>query len=237
MLITICDDDQEIQKELTGLIKEYFKSADLPAPKIAAYDSGDSLLESGDVGDIIFLDVELPGQNGISVGREIMKINPRAKVMILTNFPDYLDEAMEFNVFRYMSKPIDKDRLFRNLKQAIKQFMEENITVDIITKDGVINCNTNDIICIAYSNRKAVVHTKNGDICSVHGINYWKSALTMPCFYETHRSYIVNMRYVKKIEKNSVSLVCEEKELIAYLTARKYTVFVNAYLHYRGGKV
>lgn len=234
MRIILCDDDERILRELYKVIKEYFKLSGLPCPKIKAYTSGDGLLASKDFGDIVFLDVEMPGRSGIHVGHEIMKSNPRAKVMILTSFPEYLDEAMEFRVFRYLSKPIDKDRVFRNLKIAIKQYMEENTTVDIKTKDCLISCNTNDIVYVEYNNRKTIVHTTEGDIYSVSGIDHWAETLVMPCFYQTHRSFIINMKYLKKIEKTTVTLFHKNHTYAAYLTARKYSDFVNRYLQYRG---
>ena len=234
MKILICDDDPRIIEELKEHIEEYFITSGQLMPQVDAYLSGDDLLSGEQSFDIVFLDVEMPGKSGIHVGREIMKKNPLAKVMILTSYPEYLDDAMEFRVFRYLSKPIDKARLFKNLSLAIKRHMEDAVTVDIKTKDSIITCNTNDIIAVKYSNRKTIVYTTNGEAASIYGIDHWKNTLTMPCFYETHRSYIVNMKYIKKIEKTSVTLVHEGKEIVAYLTARKYTRFVDSYLQYRG---
>jgi len=59
--------------------------------------------------------VERPGRNGISTGTLLKKMNPNVRVFIVTSYLDYLDHAMKFHVFRYLSKPIDKARLFRNM--------------------------------------------------------------------------------------------------------------------------
>ena len=235
MKFVFCDDDPKILAELKKYMKEFFKLSALPMPEMSFYGSGDALLDAQDYGDIVFLDVEMPGQSGIFVGRKIMQKKPHAKVIILTNYPEYLDEAMEFRVYRYLSKPIDKDRLFRNLKSAIKQHFEETNVIDIRTKDGLISLNSDEIICAKYSSRKTTIYTTAETLESPEGIDYWKNILTEPCFFQTHRSYIVNLIFVKKIDKLSVTLCHNGQTVTAYLTARKYTEAVNAYLQYRGG--
>lgn len=234
MKFIFCDDDPRIITELHQYVTEFFALYKTPVPEISSYSSGNELLSAEDYGDIVFLDVEMPGQSGISVGKQIMQKNPRTKVIILTNYPDYLDAAMEFRVFRYLSKPIDKDRLFRNIKLAIKQHMEETSTVDIRTKDGVVSCSTEEIICVKYYNRKAIIYTTTEEIESVHAFDSLKGIFTAPCFFQSHRSYIINMKYIRKIDKLNVTLNYRDRTFIAYLTARKHTDMINAYLQYRG---
>ena len=235
MKITLCDDDPKVLQELTKYIREFYKLSSIPLPELSLFSSGDQLLEESFYGDIIFLDIEMPGQSGICTGRKIMQKNPYAKVIVLTTYPEYLDEAMECRVFRYLTKPIDKNRLFRNLKLAIKQYMEETTTIDIITKDSLITCNTRDIICVKYNNRKTYIYTTTGIIESSTGIGYWEKTLTNPCFFQTHRSYIINMGFIMKIEKINVTLIHNEQMITAYLTARKYSELISSYLQYRGG--
>jgi len=56
--------------------------------------------------------------------------------------------------------------------------------------------------------------------------------LTLPCFYVSHRSFIVNMRFVSAIEKDVVILKCGEQQIRAFLTRRRYTHFKDTYLMY-----
>ena len=114
MRIILCDDDKIFLQQMKKYLLEFFRLDKLRAPEIASYVSGDELAASGDVGEIAFLDVEMPGLSGIHVGEKLKRLNPRIKIIILTSYIDYLDEAMKFHVFRYLSKPVDKNRLFRN---------------------------------------------------------------------------------------------------------------------------
>lgn len=63
-------------------------------------------------------------------------------------------------------------------------------------------------------------------------MDHWKSALILPCFYSSHRSFIINMRYVNNIGKDKILLKYGDREKDAYLTRRKYRDFKEAFLLY-----
>ena len=90
----------------------------------------------------------MPGLSGIYTGERLKKANPRIKIFILTSYMDYLDEAMKFHVFRYLSKPVDEKRLFRNMKEALYQIEMETEPVPIETKDGIIVRQAEEIVYI-----------------------------------------------------------------------------------------
>ena len=134
MRILICDDDEFIINKLHKYIRSYFEHIHLKCPEITSFTNGEALLaDSGDK-DILFLDIEMPGMNGIYIGNEIKKRNKDTIIFIITSFSEYLDEAMRFHVFRYLSKPIDKQRLYRNLKDAIEMYHSTTAKIPIETK-------------------------------------------------------------------------------------------------------
>lgn len=80
-------------------------------------------------------------------------------MLFITAFSEYLDEAMRFHVFRYLSKPIDKQRLFRNLKDAIQIYTMSVVRLAIETRDGVHTVNTSEIILVEACGRGVMIHT------------------------------------------------------------------------------
>ena len=90
---------------------------------------------------------------------------------------------MRFHVFRYLSKPLEKQRIFRNMKDALSLYNSSIIKVSIETKDSAFVVLSADIIFIEANNHKTIVHTTDGDYLSIHNINYWLEQLHMPCFF------------------------------------------------------
>lgn len=232
MRIVFCDDDPGILAQLQKYVKEFFEKQGGLQPDYAVYKTGDALIRTETRTDIAFLDVEMPGVSGIHAGAKLKEKNPRIKIFIVTAYPDYLDEAMRFQVFRYLSKPIDKNRLFRNLKDAVYSYSIESCEFPISTSEGVFIRRSEEIICVETSQRKTIVYTTDGNFVSNKNIEYWRQTLTLPCFFSTHRSFIVNMRFVYSINKDTVILRNRSQNFEVYLSRRKYTQFKDTYLMY-----
>lgn len=136
MRILICDDDLLIVEKLQKYLKSYFSHLHLSCPEIVCFSDGESLLADPGDKDILFLDIEMPGLDGIYVGNELKKKDKDIIIFIITSYSEYLDEAMLFHVFRYLSKPIDRQRLFRNLKNALDLYHSTLLAAVM----GISNC-------------------------------------------------------------------------------------------------
>ena len=101
----------------------------------------------------------------------------------------YLDEAMNLPVFRYLLKPLDKERIFRNMKNALKLYNSSVIPIPIETKTGVFTKSAADVVFVEASNRKVIVHTLKEVYESVHNMNFWTASLNLPCFFASHTEY------------------------------------------------
>lgn len=148
----------------------------------------------------------------------------------MTSYLEYLDEAMRFHVFRYLSKPLDKQRFYRNLKDALDLYHTMTVRIPVETKQGLHTLPASSIISIEASGRKITIHTTKCDFESVHNMQYWLELLPKNCFFQTHRSFIVNLEHVTDFNRNLIHLV--GNQFHAYLTKRKYTAFKEAYLLY-----
>jgi two-component system LytT family response regulator len=230
MRIVLCDDDKAFVQQLCKVLQEYFQEIRTKCPEIAYFYSGETLLADTGAKDIVFLDIEMNGIDGICVGSVLKKENPESIIFIITSYAEYLDEAMRFHVFRYLSKPLDKQRLFRNLKDAISIYMASTVKIAIETKEGIHAVLASKVILVEAQGRKVMIHTVGQDYQSVQNIRYWAETLCEKCFYQTHRSFIVNMEYVDDFDRTVISL-CQNR-LQAYLTRRKYNDFKAAYLLY-----
>lgn len=232
MRILFCDDNKDILTIIHKYVSEFFRTIGGVQPDYAMYTNGDDLLRKECRADIAFLDVEMPGTSGIYIGAKLKEFNPQIKIFIVTAYPDYLDEAMRFQVFRYLSKPIDKNRLFRNLKDALYQYNMECKEYAITTQSGVQLCRSEDIVCVEALNRKVIVYTCDAAFKSVENLDYWKNTLTLPCFFIPHRSFIINMRFVNSIGKDTILLKYGNDRKEVFLTRRKYSQFKDTYLQY-----
>ena len=230
MRILICDDDLLMTEQVKKYVLTYFGRIHLKTPEVACFSDGESLLSDMGKKDIVFLDIEMPGMNGIYTGNELKKQNKDIIIFIITSYIEYLDEAMKFHVFRYLSKPLEKQRFFRNLKDALKLYTESTKKIPIETKEGIYSVEAADIVSMEAFGRKVIVHTLARDFASIHTIQYWQEQLPENSFFQSHRSYIVNLKHITDFDHSLIHLCNNQFE--AYLTRRKYTEFKDKYLLY-----
>ena len=230
MQLIICDDDKLFIQKLQHCLQLFFKQHHLTLPKIITFTSGEELLSYTGSIDILFLDIEMPGMNGIYVGNELKKANKNVIIFVVTSYSEYLDEAMRFHVFRYLSKPLDKQRFFRNMKDALAYYNSITTKIPVETKQGVYSFPASQIIAIEAQGRKVIVHTTRQDFDSIHNMDYWLEQLPKNSFFQTHRSFIVNFEHIVDFDHSTIHL--SNQQIAAYLTRRKYSSFKNAYLLY-----
>lgn len=232
MRILFCDDDNRILEQLQKYVREYFTNIGGTQPDFAAYSSADVLLANETHADIVFFDVEMPGLSGIRAGSALKEKNPKVLIFIVTSYPDYLDEALRENAFRFLSKPIDKNRLFRNLKDAMYKYNMETKEIPVETEEGIELLKANNIVCVEAVQRKTLLYTTDSVIQTNQSVEYWQHRLDLPCFYSSHRGVIINMRYVSKVNKDTILLKYGTNVKEVYLARRKYKEFKDLYLLY-----
>ena len=148
---------------------------------------------------------------------------------ISTPFPEFASFTSGEELLKD-SQPIDKNRLFRNMKDALLRYSTVSKKIQIETKNQTDIVYMKDIIFVEARERKVFVYTQKTIYESVQKIQFWAEKLPQSCFFQTHRSYIVNLRFVSRYDNSLVNL-CNNKYR-AYLTRRKYNSFKNAYITY-----
>ena len=229
MRILICDDDPLIIEQLQKFIESFFKSNHIKCPELVSFTSGESLLADSEEKDLVFLDIEMPGMNGIYIGNELKKANKNVIIFVVTSYSEYLDDAMRFHVFRYLSKPLERQRFFRNMQDAVNLYHTSTFLIPVETKNGIHTVSASDIIAVEVTDRKVIVYTTRNNFESVHNISYWMDTLPKSRFFQTHRSFIVNFEHITDFDHTLIHLT---NQLTAYLTRRKYRTFKDAYLLY-----
>lgn len=230
MRIAICDDEISVQQILEEKVKGLFQYA-----VIEKFTSGDDLIASGCKPDILFLDVQMPGKNGIETAKCIRMDNEDTIIIFITALDEYVYNAFDVGAFHYLIKPIEDMKFTEVIKKAVEQknkliFQKSEpeepfiiIKYQSITRKILLK----DIVYAEVFNRKIVLHMKNETIEYYGKLKEIESA-TKGTFFRTHRAYLVNLKYVTSYESGKVYM--RDKEVL--LSKSNYSAFVKAFLHY-----
>lgn len=231
MKIVICDDDNMYAQEVKLHIEELLDEKKVEAEIEVFNDSGD-LHDSPGFYEVAFLDVEMTPYTGIETARALRDVNPYIVIFIITSHDKYLDDAMDMNVFRYIRKPLDIERLVRGMDKAISTINNQQIPVLLKNNEGTVNIASDDIVYIEISGRTTTVVTVRETYISENKIGYWEEKLTASYFYRVHKSFIINMKHITNYTRDTVTLLKEYDIPIAY---RKQAEFRKFFFNYFGG--
>ena len=224
MKIAICDDDREILAELRKLILEFFSDKSTET-ELSEFSDGEQLIHSGERFDLAVIDVEMPRADGIKAAKYVQTTNENALIIIVTGHEDYLDAAMEINVYRFLPKPISKERFFRGLDGAVTRYLRVSQPVLIETENEILRLNTGDILYLVIENRYITVYAKDRIVPTKKTMTWWRSYLNPDIFTQCHKSYLVNMRYVTNFNRESITLSSEGKTYTCHCSRRFYLKF------------
>ena len=231
MRILICDDDAGVRENIRNRIEDYFRRKPLYLPcELEEFSDGRELLSDSGKKDIVFLDIEMPGVNGLIAGRELRKNNRDVIILIVSAYSQYLDETMDFQVFRYLTKPLEKRRFEKSLENAVAFYLERNVPVMVETGKTTACVESRSIIMVEARDKKTYVHTLKEEYETLKPLQYWAEILPEGIFVQTHRSFLVNLNYVKKFDHETIYM--EDGESSAFLTKRKYSAFKKEYQRY-----
>lgn len=234
MKVLVCDDNPNILKEICSYLSEISKNKNLHFD-ISTYKDGDSVLATQASYDIAFIDIEMPGVNGLTVTKHLKNINNNIIVFIITSFQGYLDDAMDLSVFRYITKPIDKNRFFKSMDTALYLYRHstEQIIVDYFDECHAVH--TIDILYLAIDNRKTKIVTKKAEYLSIQKFDYWKKHLeSFDYFAQPHYSFIVNLKNVTDFNKTDLYISSENKKIKLPVSRNFYSSFKKSFYDYMG---
>jgi len=187
--IVICDDNRSEAAFVRAVIEEHFKDY-----TIEEFNSGGSLLEylKENSPDIILLDVEMPGLNGLETARKIRETHPIMGIIFITAHAQFALEAFGVYAFDFIVKPVDKKRLVRSLDivESKRTGVEKYIQVN--NRGTVFRVNEKDIIFIEKCSNRCVVYTESFVYNMKTSLKYFIERLDPEIFIRTHSGFVVN---------------------------------------------
>ena len=233
MRIAICDDEKNIRELIGNKV-----TAQYPEAEIVFYSSGEELLLSDERIDILFLDIQLTGRNGMETARELRKKEKEVILIFVTAAEEYVFQAFDVGAFHYLVKPIDDVKFNEVLRRAVDELNVQRVQrakvktpeekYVMINNAGVHSkVLIDDIVYAEVFNRKIVIHKMNGTI-EYYGKLSDLEALAGDNFFRPHRAYLINFRYVEKYDATTIYL----EQGTALMAKQNYPVFVKKYMKY-----
>ena len=160
--------------------------------------------------DLVYLDMDMDEKSGLDLAKEIRQnYHSDCLILFLTNYPKYMQNSFDVRAFQYMIKPVQFDE-FEKKFNAARKYLEKddkNRVVLKIDEDNVVFF-TNEIYYIEKekSSKQFLVYLEDKCVVAKGVLSAIENQLLEQHFMRTHRSYLVNMKHIRRIQKNDLVL-------------------------------
>jgi DNA-binding LytR/AlgR family response regulator len=232
--ISIVEDSKKDMAAIKNHINTYFCDIGESYELFEYYDVETFLNTYSCDSDIVFMDIELPGMNGMRGAAKLREIDKSCILIFVTNMIQYAISGYEVGAFDYIVKPITYKVLLTKLKRVFNHIDQNRNDYIYLHEDGRIKkISFKDIIYVEIRLHSLMYHLNSKTINTSGTLNNVEKQLEGKKFVRCNSCYIVNMRYIKEVRNDSI-VMDDGTELS--VSRRKKKDFLEAYSAYRNNK-
>lgn len=204
MRIAVCDDEQKYTSQVSELIEHLYHSLEILTD---TYQSGDELLLKYEKHpyDVVFLDIEMPQMNGISLAKKLRQKSEEVVLIFLTGHVEYALQGYEVNALRYLTKPVCPEKLKEVLDYVLEKMRKKHV-LWVKTPQGEEKIMVADILYLEAQNQYIEIHTHTRSYRVRYNMGDYEKELAKDGFCRVHRSYLIPLGKVKCLGKNQAEL-------------------------------
>lgn len=197
MRIAICDDEQQFLSDFRRITDRLYKSLDM---LVDSFSDGAALLKQFRLRayDLVFLDIEMPEMDGITLAEELRALSDTVSIVFLTGHIEYAIRGYEVNALRYLTKPADEQKI-RAVIDHVLQKTENEKTLWIRTDEGEIRLRLAEILFIESQNQNVVISTDTESYSVRGNMRDFEQRLTPEGLFRIHRCYLAALSKIRQI--------------------------------------
>lgn len=202
--IAVCDDEKAVHEEVGRLLNKY------PNPGSFQYQifhcfSAKELLEISEDIQIVLLDIDMPGTDGIQAARELEKKGEKKCIIMLTGKRERFKDAIKIGVVRFVTKPIEEKEFFEAVEYALLSLTGYE-TIKLNYKGVQCAVQQREIQVVEACRDYLKIYTKEKEFESNQSLKMMEEELDRNLFASPHRSYYINLMHVCEIQKEKIKM-------------------------------
>ena len=207
MNILICDDDKSDSDVLRTLIDKYDSEKNIGA-EVFCYETGADLLDAMESidPDIIFLDINMEGMDGLTLAGQIRSQYEEVPIVLVPAFINYALDGYKVRASRFLVKD-DLDKTLPDCMDDIcRQLQKKTRHILFSCVEGQVDIKLREIVFIETTGHKSIIHLESKDYHLYESMDEIEGKLKIYGFLRVHQSYMVNLRFVRRINNYILTL-------------------------------
>lgn len=212
MYIAICDDDEEVIKQVTEHIDRFAETySDI---RYKAFSSAEAVIEYysqyGNKFDVLITDIELEAVNGVELASRIRNMDENIAIFFLTYHTEYAIKCFKPRPVDFWIKPLSYEVLEEGLCKVLRLLRKNNEYITVYSDRRSVRIKCSDILYIERQSRKTTVYTVDSEYCTNRSLSDFLNELDNKRFVRIYQSHIINIAKVRHIDNNKLKLYGSE---------------------------
>ena len=202
LIISVCDDDPSQLSSLRVMLAEWN-----PTVRINEYTSAEQFLFGypDTPCDLLLLDIEMGDMNGMELARRLRDKGDMLPIIFITGYSEFMQDGYDVEALHYLLKPVNKDKLFAVLDRYASRHSADSRVI-FPSGDESVCVNADDIMYLEAFGKKTQITMKDSkEVLCTCGLSAAAERLGEG-FVSCHRSYVVNLGFVRSISKTEITL-------------------------------
>ena len=228
--IAICDDEKHMSDHIRAMASDFFRKKNREI-QLRTFLSGEELLNYDGQIDILFLDIQMNGMDGLETARKLRAGQFRGFLIFITVLKEMVFQSFEVQAYDYLVKPVD-EKQFRKTMERLYVSMQNTSEDSLLVQQGYERriVPKDEIVFFEVIDRKIYLNLASGEV-----VDYYdriENLETKLCshFFRCHRSYLINLKHLKGY-KNGTAYMDNHKEIpVSRLRSREFSGVVLQYM-------
>lgn len=205
MNVAIVEDDHNVADSLCEFVARYSTESGEELDVDVYYDGLDFLDKFKGQYVIILMDIELPHSNGMDVARKVRELDQVVVIIFITNLASYAIQGYSVDALDYILKPVAYQSFAFRFRRAISEIMRgDKKKIQICSEKTILNIDIDSVYYFEICGHLLIVHTMEGNIDAWSTLSAVEKRLPFGQFARCDNCYLVNLKHVKAINKDSV---------------------------------
>lgn len=212
MRIAICDDELIYIEQIKNYLLNYEEI--YPDMIIETYTCSEDLLKAYDSDrrfDLIFLDIQMEDIDGVAAAQKIREVDNNVIIIFITSHTQFVSETFRVGAFQFLTKPISEIEFRKDFERAIRQYNINNYKYIIKWKEQTTTVDIKDIVYIESYMRHLFIYDGRNKYEFIGKLSTEEEKLKHHNFVRCHQGFLVNMKYIKIIDKTKIILKAGEE--------------------------
>jgi len=230
--IAVVEDDADALEQTRGFLERYGAEKGVEL-QLSLFRDGSEILDGyRPVYDIIFLDIEMPGINGMEAAERIRARDGDVVMVFITNMVQYAIRGYAVGALDYVLKPVNYYTFSTKLDRAVAMVRRKTSGQVVLNRpDGLVRLETRQIYYVEVQSRMLHYHTELGEFTVRGTLQAAEAELEKYHFARCNYWYLVNLFHVTEVRRDTVAVAGHELEI----SRRNRTAFMTAVTNYVGG--